>query len=116
MNDKGERITKEHADFDFVNELVVIVPQVEGDFVGAIQQEISEHSLIKQVFSAEELEKSGMVKKGYYGVLFETLEGLGFGERTDDENFKLTLNQNEFLKKEPELENLKNEKYLDLKN
>ncbi len=113
VNDKGERITKEHADFDFVNELVVIVPQVEGDFVVAIQQEISEHSLIKQVFSAEELEKSGVVKKGYYGVLFETLEGLGFGEKTDDENFKLTLNQNEFLKKEPELEKLKNEKYLD---
>ncbi|QEE95362.1 DEAD/DEAH box helicase [Helicobacter pylori] len=114
VNDKGERITKEHADFDFVNELVVIVPQVEGDFVGAIQQEISEHSLIKQVFSAEELEKSGMVKKGYYGVLLETLEGLGFGEKTGDENFKLTLNQNEFLKKEPELERLKDEKYLDL--
>ncbi|RVY33944.1 DEAD/DEAH box helicase [Helicobacter pylori] len=113
VNDKGERITKEHADFDFVNELVVIVPQVEGDFVGAIQQEISEHSLIKQVFSAEELEKSSVVKKGYYGVLFETLEGLGFGEKTDDENFKLTLNQNEFLKKEPELEKLKDETYLD---
>ncbi|MFA7934921.1 DEAD/DEAH box helicase family protein [Helicobacter pylori] len=113
VNDKGERITKEHADFDFVNELVVIVPQVEGDFVGAIQQEISEHSLIKQVFSAEELEKSGIVKKGYYGVLLETLEGLGFGEKTDDENFKLTLNQNEFLEKEPELERLKDKKYLD---
>ncbi|WRE85426.1 type III restriction-modification system endonuclease [Helicobacter pylori] len=113
VNDKGERITKEHADFDFVNELVVIVPQVEGDFVEAIQQEISEHSLIKQTFSAEELEKSGMVKKGYYGVLLETLEGLGFGEKTGDENFKLTLNQNEFLKKEPELENLKDKKYLD---
>ncbi|GHR24258.1 DEAD/DEAH box helicase [Helicobacter pylori] len=114
VNDKGERITKEHADFDFVNELVVIVPQVEGDFVGAIQQEISEHSLIKQAFSGEELEKSGMVKKGYYGTLLETLEGLGFGEKTDDENFKLTLNQNEFLEKEPELEKLKDEKYLDL--
>lgn len=113
VNDKGERITKEHADFDFVNELVVIVPQVEGDFMGAIQQEISEHSLIKQAFSGEELEKSGIVKKGYYGVLFETLEGLGFGEKTDDENFKLTLNQNEFLEKEPELEKLKDEKYLD---
>ncbi|GAA9354687.1 type III restriction-modification system endonuclease [Helicobacter pylori] len=113
VNDKGERITKEHADFDFVNELVVIVPQVEGDFVGAIQQEISEHSLIKQEFSAEELEKSGMVKKGRYGFLLETLEGLGFGEKTDDENFKLTLNQNEFLEKEPELERLKDEKYLD---
>ncbi|GAA8795748.1 type III restriction-modification system endonuclease [Helicobacter pylori] len=114
VNDKGERITKEHTDFDFVNELVVIVPQVEGDFVGAIQQEISEHSLIKQAFSGEELEKSGIVKKGYYGALLETLEGLGFGEKTDDENFKLTLNQNEFLEKEPELEKLKDEKYLDL--
>ncbi|GAA6831355.1 type III restriction-modification system endonuclease [Helicobacter pylori] len=113
VNDKGERITKEHADFDFVNELVVIVLQVEGDFVGAIQQEISEHSLIKQVFSGEELEKSGIVKKGYYGALLETLEGLGFGEKTGDENFKLTLNQNEFLEKEPELEKLKDEKYLD---
>ncbi len=114
VNDKGERITKEHADFDFVNELVVIVPQVEGDFVGAIQQEISEHSLIKQAFSGEELEKSGIVKKGRYGFLLETLEGLGFGEKTDDENFKLTLNQNEFLEKEPELEKLKDEKYLNL--
>ncbi len=114
VNDKGERITKEHADFDFVNELVVIVPQVEGDFVGAIQQEISEHSLIKQAFSGEELEKSGIIKKGYYGALLETLEGLGFGEKTDNENFKLTLNQNEFLEKEPELEKLKDEKYLDL--
>ncbi len=114
VNDKGERITKEHADFDFVNELVVIVPQVEGDFVGAIQQEISEHSLIKQVFSGEELEKSGIVKKGRYGFLLEILEGLGFGEKTDGENFKLTLNQNEFLEKEPELEKLKDEKYLDL--
>ncbi|GAA8488687.1 type III restriction-modification system endonuclease [Helicobacter pylori] len=113
VNDKGERITKEHADFDFVNELVVIVPQVEGDFVGAIQQEISEHSLIKQAFSGEELEKSGIVKKGRYGFLLETLESLGFGEKTDDENFKLTLNQNEFLEKEPELEKLKDEKYLD---
>ncbi|GAA6784653.1 type III restriction-modification system endonuclease [Helicobacter pylori] len=114
VNDKGERITKEHADFDFVNELVVIVPQVEGDFVGAIQQEISEHSLIKQAFSGEELEKSGIVKKGRYGFLLEKLEGLGFGEKTDDENFKLTLNQNEFLEKEPELEKLKDEKYLNL--
>ncbi len=114
VNDKGERIIKEHADFDFVNELVVIVPQVEGDFVGAIQQEISEHSLIKQAFSGEELEKSGIVKKGYYGALLETLEGLGFGEKTDDENFKLTLNQSEFLEKELELEKLKDEKYLDL--
>ncbi len=112
VNQKGERITKEHADFDCVNELVVIVPQVEGDFVGAIQQEISEHSLIKQAFSGGELEEKGVIKKGFYGILFDKLEGLGFGEITDDGNFKLTLNQNEFLEKEKELENLKDETYL----
>ncbi|WP_033604517.1 type III restriction-modification system endonuclease [Helicobacter pylori] len=113
VNQKGERITKEHADFDCVNELVVIVPQVEGDFVGAIQQEISEHSLIKQAFSGGELEEKKVIKKGFYGALFDKLEGLGFGEMTDDGNFKLTLSQNEFLEKEPELEKLKNETYLD---
>ncbi|WP_367971870.1 DEAD/DEAH box helicase, partial [Helicobacter acinonychis] len=113
VNQKGERITKEHVDFDFVNELVVIVPQVEGDFVGAIQQEISEHSLIKKEFSGGELEENGVIKKGFYGALFDKLEGLGFGEITDDGNFKLTLNQNEFLEKEPKLEELKSEKYLD---
>ncbi len=112
VNQKGERITKEHADFDCVNELVVIVPQVEGDFVGAIQQEISEHSLIKKEFSRGELEEKGVIKKGFYGILFDKLEGLGFGEMTDDGNFKLTLNQNEFLEKEKELEILKNETYL----
>ncbi|WP_033745086.1 type III restriction-modification system endonuclease [Helicobacter pylori] len=113
VNQKGERITKEHADFDCVNELVVIVPQVEGDFVGAIQQEISEHSLIKQAFSGGELEEKKVIKKGFYGILFDKLEGLGFGKMTDDGNFKLTLNQNEFLEKEKELEKLKNETYLD---
>ncbi len=112
VNQKGERITKEHADFDCVNELVVIVPQVEGDFVGAIQQEIGEHSLIKKEFSGGELEEKKVIKKGFYGALFVKLEGLGFGEMTDDGNFKLTLSQNEFLEKEKELENLKNETYL----
>ncbi len=112
VNQKGERITKEHADFDCVNELVVIVPQVEGDFVGAIQQEISEHSLIKKEFSGGELEEKKVIKKGFYGALFVKLEGLGFGEMTDDGNFKLTLSQNEFLEKEKELEKLKNETYL----
>ncbi len=68
--------------------------------------------MIKQAFSGEELEKSGIVEKGYYGFLFKKLEGLGFGEKTDDGNFKLTLNQNEFLKKEPELETLKDEEYM----
>ncbi len=111
VNDKGERITKEHADFDFVNELVVIVPQVEGDFVGAIQQEISEHSLIKKEFSGGELEEKGVIKKGFYGTLFVKLESLGFGEITDDGNFKLTLSQNEFLKRK-RIRKFKNETYL----
>lgn len=33
-----------------------------------------------------------MVKKGCYGFLLEILEGLGFGEKIDDENFKFIFN------------------------
>jgi type III restriction enzyme len=47
VNQSLERITTENADFDSVNELVVIVPATEGDFVGAIQNEIAEHGVRK---------------------------------------------------------------------
>ena len=45
VNQDGERITKEHNDFDFINELFVVVPSTESDFVNSIQNEISEHSV-----------------------------------------------------------------------
>ncbi len=47
VNSTGQRITKNLPNFNFVNELNVIIPSTEGDFVTAIQSEISSHSLRK---------------------------------------------------------------------
>ncbi|AFI05921.1 restriction endonuclease [Helicobacter cetorum] len=108
VNHRGERITKERNDFDFINELVVVVPQVEGDFVEAIQQEIREHSLAKlsKEFNAEELIESGAINHRGYGELVEKLENLGFLKEIKEDSFKIVLNKEEFLEKERALETL----------
>lgn len=48
VNQDGKRITKDDSNFDFVNELFVVIPSTEENFVTSIQKEISENS-IKQV-------------------------------------------------------------------
>lgn len=45
VNQQLERVQAEDAAFDEVNDLVVVVPASEGDFVRAIQAEITQHSL-----------------------------------------------------------------------
>lgn len=45
VNQQLERIEPSHTAFDEVNELVVVVPQSEGDFVASIQDEIRAHSV-----------------------------------------------------------------------
>lgn len=45
VNQQGVRITSAHEQFDRINELNVIVPSTEGDFVKSIQDEIAAKSL-----------------------------------------------------------------------
>ncbi|MFN7727007.1 MAG: DEAD/DEAH box helicase family protein [Rubrivivax sp.] len=45
VNQQLERVQTEDAAFDEVNDLTVVVPASEGDFVRAIQAEISDHSV-----------------------------------------------------------------------
>lgn len=45
VNQQLERVSVQDAAFDEINDLVVVVPASEGDFVKAIQSEISEHSV-----------------------------------------------------------------------
>jgi type III restriction enzyme len=47
VNQQLERVPMHDAAFDSVNELVVVVPQSEGDFVEAIQSEIAANSVNK---------------------------------------------------------------------
>jgi len=52
VNQQLERVQSDDVAFDEVNELVVVVPASEGDFVKAIQNEIAAHSVgrVAQVF------------------------------------------------------------------
>lgn len=45
VNQQLERVSVADAAFDEINDLVVVVPASEGDFVRAIQNEITEHSV-----------------------------------------------------------------------
>jgi len=45
VNQQLERVQAQDAAFDQINDLVVVVPASEGDFVRAIQAEITEHSV-----------------------------------------------------------------------
>lgn len=56
-----ERVPSDDAAFDEINDLVVVVPASEGDFVAAIQNEIAAHS-IKHI--AHELRQETLVANG----------------------------------------------------
>jgi type III restriction enzyme len=45
VNQRLERVTHDEPEFDTINDLVVVVPASEADFVEAIQTEIAAHSL-----------------------------------------------------------------------
>lgn len=57
VNQKLERVQSDDPAFDAVNELVVVVPASEGNFVEAIQSEIAAHSVqrVSRVFDQEAL-------------------------------------------------------------
>lgn len=62
VNQQLERVQADDAAFDEVNDLVVVVPASEGDFVRAIQAEISEHSVrrVADVFDDAVLTEFGV--------------------------------------------------------
>jgi type III restriction enzyme len=62
VNQKLERVQSDDPAFDEVNELVVVVPASEGDFVEAIQNEIAAHSVqrVARVFDDAVLAEFGV--------------------------------------------------------
>ncbi|WP_037472669.1 DEAD/DEAH box helicase family protein [Simplicispira psychrophila] len=62
VNQQLERVQSDDAAFDEVNELVVVVPASEGDFVAAIQSEIAAHSVqrVARVFDDAVLAEFGV--------------------------------------------------------
>ncbi|MDN3545517.1 DEAD/DEAH box helicase family protein [Kinneretia asaccharophila] len=63
VNQQLERVSVDDAAFDEINDLVVVVPASEGDFVRAIQSEIAAHSVkrVSQQLSHEVLRLNGII-------------------------------------------------------
>jgi len=82
VNQQLERVQADDPAFDDVNQLIVVVPASEGDFVGAIQNEIAAHSvrLVSRVIHQESLAVSGISMNPFVTVaLFQALEQCGAG-------------------------------------
>lgn len=109
VNQDGKRITKEDNDFDFINELFVVVPSTERDFVSSIQNEISEHSVkrVSKLFNEEIMIKNGIATTSRSAVkLLDALEALDFIAIDDEDMSEIVILKEQYSIKSKELEDL----------
>lgn len=93
VNQQLERVPLSDAAFDEINELVVVVPASEGDFVESIQSEISAHSVqrVARVFDDAVLAEFGVAPSTRVANrVLDALAALGVVE-LDDITGKATL-------------------------
>lgn len=109
VNQNGKRVTSEDENFNFVNELFVVVPSTEENFVSSIQNEISEHSIkqISKVFDENVMVKNGIVATPRAAVrLLDELEDMGFISINDEDLSEIIISKDEYVLKENELMSL----------
>ncbi|CAA6803032.1 MAG: Type III restriction-modification system restriction subunit (EC [uncultured Sulfurovum sp.] len=107
VNQDGKRITKEDNDFDFINELFVVVPSTESDFVSSIQNEISEHSVkqVSKLFNEDIMVENGISATSRSAVnLLNRLEELDFISIDDEDMSEIIISKEQYSKKSKELE------------
>ncbi|MDY0403193.1 DEAD/DEAH box helicase family protein [Sulfurovum sp.] len=109
VNQEGKRITKEDSNFEFINELFVVVPSTEENFVTSIQNEISENS-IKQV--SKLFDENIMVENHIAATpraatkLLDALEEMGFITIDEDDMSEITISKDEYSLRSKELESI----------
>lgn len=109
VNQDGQRITKEHSDFDFINELFVVVPSTERDFVSSIQNEISEHSVrqVSKIFNEEIMIENGISSNSRFAVkLLDKLEELEYISIDNDGMSEIIISKEQYNLKSKEIEDL----------
>ncbi|MFK5976952.1 MAG: DEAD/DEAH box helicase family protein [Sulfurovum sp.] len=109
VNQDGQRITKEHNDFDFINELFVVVPSTEQDFVSSIQNEISEHSIkqVSKLFDETIMLENGISSNPRFAVrLLDKLEELEYISIDDEGMSEIVISKERYNQKSKELESL----------
>lgn len=109
VDQDGRRITKEHNDFEFINELFVVVPSTESNFVTSIQNEISEHSIkkVSKIFNEETMVENGISTTVRTAVkLLDKLQELDFISINEDDMSEIKISKDEYSQKSVELESL----------
>ncbi|MEA3314910.1 MAG: DEAD/DEAH box helicase family protein, partial [Campylobacterota bacterium] len=109
VNQDGQRITKEHNNFDFINELFVVVPSTESDFVSSIQNEISEHSIkqVSKIFNETIMIENGISSNPRFAVkLLDKLEELEYISIDDDGMSSIIISKEQYNLKSQEIEDL----------
>lgn len=109
VNQDGERITKEHSDFNFINELFVVVPSTESDFVASIQNEISEHSVkqVSKLFNEDVMVANSISTSSRAAVrLLDKLEELGFVAINDEDMSEIVISKEQYSMHSKVLESL----------
>jgi type III restriction enzyme len=109
VNQDGQRITKEHNDFDFINELFVVVPSTESNFVSSIQNEISQHSVrqVSKIFNETVMMENGISSNPRFAVrLLDKLEELKYISIDDEAKSEIIISKEQYNLKSKELEQL----------
>lgn len=109
VNQDGKRITKEDENFDFVNELFVVVPSTERDFVSSIQNEISQNSVkqISKLFNEDTMVDNAIANSSRNAVkLLDTLAELGFTSINDNDMSEIVITKEQYSINAKQLETL----------
>ncbi|MCW8895011.1 DEAD/DEAH box helicase family protein [Sulfurimonas sp.] len=107
VNQDGKRVTKDDNDFDFINELFVVVPSTESNFVSSIQNEISEHSVkqVSKLFNEDIMVENGIATSSRSAVrLLDVLEDLKFIAIDDEDMSEIVISKEQYSSKSKELE------------
>ncbi len=109
VDQDGKRITQEDSNFEFINELFVVVPSTEENFVTSIQKEISENSIkqVTKLFTAEVISENGIAANAFAAVnILTNLQTKGFIDIDDEGNSEITISKEDYSTKSKELESL----------
>ncbi|WP_195680970.1 restriction endonuclease [Aliarcobacter butzleri] len=109
VNQDGKRITKDDSNFDFVNELFVVIPSTEENFVTSIQKEISENSInqVSKLFNEDIMVENHIATTSRTAVkLFDKLDEIGFISIDENDMSEIIISKEDYSTRSKELESL----------
>ena len=109
VNQDGKRITKDDSNFDFVNELFVVIPSTEENFVTSIQKEISENSIkqVSKLFNEDIMVENHISTTSRTAVkLLDKLDEIGFISIDDNDMSEIIISKEDYSTRSKELESL----------